>query len=90
MCQFYVDEDARRTVALPALNRIFSARTGCVIPMFQAPAIGFIRTDGHNVGKHGGWAAVVELKNQPAMNIARTPRPVRGMASTLSWFDYHW
>ncbi|KDR69821.1 hypothetical protein GALMADRAFT_76982 [Galerina marginata CBS 339.88] len=66
MCRFYDNDDERRTAALPALNCIFSARTGTTIPSLLAAAIGSLRTDGHNVTKHGGGALIAQFKNRSA------------------------
>jgi hypothetical protein len=68
MCRFYENKDQRRDVALPILNRIFSARSGTSNPALHASAIGSVRTDGHNVGKHGGCGMITEFKNCVANN----------------------
>jgi len=70
MCRFYENADRRRDAALPPLNRIFSARSGTPIPEMHASTIGSVRTDGHNVGKHGGGGMVTVFKNRAANNTA--------------------
>ncbi|KAF8958694.1 hypothetical protein BDZ97DRAFT_1840869 [Flammula alnicola] len=83
MCCFYDNEDGRRTVALPALDCIFSARTGTTIPSLHAAAIGSIRTDGHNVAEHGGGALVAKFKNRSAGNNAIPEVELTGYAARL-------
>jgi hypothetical protein len=63
MIGYFKDENDRRDAALLRLDRIFSARTGVIIPSLRATAIGSVRSDGHNIAAHGVGAMVVELKN---------------------------
>ncbi|KAF8804084.1 hypothetical protein BYT27DRAFT_7108055, partial [Phlegmacium glaucopus] len=83
MCLFYDNEDEQRTATLPALDRIFSARTGTTIPSLHAAAIGSVRSDGHNVAKHGGGALVAEFKNQSAGNKAIAEVELTGYVARL-------
>ncbi|CAA7270391.1 unnamed protein product [Cyclocybe aegerita] len=66
MCYFYAMEDDRRDKALPALDKIFAARSGVKIPTIHAAAIGSVRSDGDSVGKHGGVVLTTKFKNRVA------------------------
>ena len=70
MCRFYKNEDQRRDTALPTLNGIFSARRGAPILVLHVSAIGSVRTDVHNVEKHGGGGIVTNFKNYAANSNA--------------------
>ena len=83
MSRFFENDDRRRDAALPILNRIFAARVGATIPSLHASVIGSVRTDGHNVGKHGGAGIVIEFKNCAANNNAIAEVEMAGYVAHL-------